>query len=141
MQTFLPYPDFDKSAHCIDPSRLGNQVYREGKTLVKGGWPNHPASKMWKGYGIALAEYCLACLRELTARGRNYPTHIEYFTEIRNRGEIVLPPWVGDDRLHSSHRAALLFKKPEWYGKFGWNESPIVPNENGKLPYFWPNYG
>jgi hypothetical protein len=139
MQTFLPYPDFDQSAKCIDPSRLGNQAYREGKTLIKGGWPNHPACKMWKGYEVALAEYCLACLRELASRNRHYPEHIAYFTQIRASGELILPPWLGDERLHSSHRSALLFKKPEWYAKFGWGEKPMVLDERGKLPYFWPS--
>ena len=138
MQTFLPYPDFAKSAAALDPSRLGNQVYREGKTLIQGGWPHHPAAKMWVGHKPALAEYCLACLNELEKRGRRYPHHVEFFTAIRNEGEVVMPEWFGDERVHSSHRAALLFKNPQHYGQFGWSESPAVPNEKGKLPYFWP---
>lgn len=57
MQTFLPYADFDESARALDPKRLGNQVYRECLTLIRGGWPNHPASRMWRGYECALACY------------------------------------------------------------------------------------
>jgi len=72
MQTFLPLPDLGASVHCLDPSRLGNQVYREGMTLIRGGWPNHPASRMWKGYKTALACYLLSGLEELSQRGRYY---------------------------------------------------------------------
>lgn len=120
----------------LDPSRLGNQAYRECKTLISGGWNNHPAAKMWKGYESALARYALACFAELASRGKHYPTHVQYFTQfvVDDR----LPPWFGDDRLHSSHRAALLYKLPQWYGVFEWKELPAVPNDKGSLPYFWP---
>lgn len=131
MQTFLPYQDFDLSAKVLDPSRLGNQVYREGKTLILGGWPNHPASKMWLGYRVALAEYCLACLRELSLRGRHYQKHIDFFYAIRHSGDLVMPPWLGREDFHASHRSNLLRKNASWYGRFGWTE----PND---LPYIWP---
>ena len=70
MQTFLPYADFAKSAGCLDDLRLGNQCYRETKTLLNGGWQNHPASKMWRGYEYSLCEYGKALARELSLRGR-----------------------------------------------------------------------
>lgn len=136
MQTFLPYADFAQSAKSLDPSRLGNQAYRECKTLIGGGWKNHPAAKMWLGYESALARYALACFEELSARGRHYSTHIEHFTTLVVDDR--LPPWLGDERLHSSHRAALLCKDAVWYSQFGWSESAAVRNEKGSLPYFWP---
>jgi len=49
-----------------------------------------------------------------------------------------MPVGFGDERLHSSHRAALLYKNPEWYGRFGWSEHPAVPDSKGRLPYYWP---
>jgi hypothetical protein len=53
----------------------------------------------------------------------------------------TLPPWFGDERLHSSHRAALLFKNPGWYGKLEWVEKADNPDDNGKLHYWYPtNY-
>jgi len=131
MQTFLPFSDFDKSASVLDPKRLGNQVYREGKTLIMGGWPNHPASKMWKGYRIALAEYCLACLRELTKRGRHYQHHIDFFTEIRNSGQLVMPKWLGNKDFHLAHQSKLLSKNKKYYSKYFVG----VPDN---LPYIWP---
>ena len=96
-----------------------------------GGWPNHPASKMWSGFKIALSEYCLACLRELTKRGRHYQTHIDFFTEIRNSGDLVLPKWLGDEAFHRSHQSNLLRKDKAYYSKYFTD----VPDD---LPYIWP---
>lgn len=131
MQTFLPYPDFAQSAQCLDPSRLGNQFYREGLTLLRGKWRNHPASRMWRGYAYHLGLYLLACAAELERRGRHYPKHV---AEVRARveGQDPTPPtWLGDSAFHAAHRSNLLRKDPVWYGRFGWSEPD-------NLPYIWP---
>lgn len=143
MQTFLPYPDFRESVRSIDPSRLGNQVWREGMTLIRGGWPFHPASIMWRGYERALALYLLNGVKELQCRGRSYwdrPWCIELVRMIdRPIAEIVLPPWLGDERVHSSHRACLLAKDYDYYSRFGWTETPTPPDPvTKKWPYYWP---
>lgn len=138
MQTFLPYPSFTESMRCLDPSRLGNQVYRECLTLIRGGWPNHPISKMWKGYEHALAKYALEGIEELNRRGRNYQFHRETFEYyLKKFTDTGLPPWIGNEAFHSSHRAVLLYKLPSWYSQFGWIEKPAIPNPDGKLPYVW----
>ena len=132
MQVFLPYPDFAKSVECLDPSRLGNQIYREALTLIKGGWKHHPASKMWANHKHALAKYCIAGLDELLKRGRDYPHHRLYFTEMLNQWpDTGNPICVGNMDFHRSHQSNLLRKDAVWYGKFGWD----VPNN---LPYLWP---
>lgn len=164
MQTFLPYPDFRESMRVLDPKRLGNQVYREGMTMLRGGWSNHPASKMWNGYEAALCLYLLDGVHELRERGHDYVSrywHCELQQRLRQQAwgiapiwevdevygaftrdkwakRVVLPPWLGDERIHSSHRACLLYKDPEWYGKYGWCEEPTGPLPSGKLPYVWP---
>lgn len=133
MQTFLPYPSYYESMKCLDNRRLGNQVYRECKTLINGGWPNHPAAKMWRGHHYQLALYALAGIQILHERGRDYPQHKKFFNEKLelNFLEHFRPSWLGDDKLHSSHRSALLRKDPEWYGRFGWTDDP-------NQPYYWP---
>lgn len=132
MQTFLPYADFEDTFAVLDDKRIGNQVYREGLTLARGGWKNHPASKMWWGYEYALVQYCLAGLIELARRGRKYWHHFYTFEEMKkqlpNTGD---PWWLGDERLHSSHRAALLYKDEYHYCAYGWTENPA-------LNYWWP---
>lgn len=132
MQTFIPYSNFDWSAFVLDDKRLGNQFYNEGQVLLRGGWPNHPASKMWRGYHFALGCYLLACARELHRRGRFYPEHINTTWQVMNLDrERRMPPWIGDERVHSSHRANLLRKDPQHYGQFNWTEQPTEG-------YFWP---
>lgn len=132
MQTFLPYPDFAQSMACLDPSRLGNQVYREGMTLLRGGWPNHPASKMWRGYEDALALYLWAGVVELGKQGKDYddrPWCIELRSKLTH--SCPMPPWLGDPDFHASHRSNLLRKDPVYYGQFGWTEPD-------NLEYVWP---
>lgn len=142
MQTFLPSADFAYSMHVLDPSRLGNQVYREGMTLLRGGWPNHPASKMWRGYEQALALYLLHGVEELDARGRDYfdrPWCVELYEFWDGNTEPELPPWLGNESIHSSHRGVLLYKNYEWYSKYGWAEEPRAPLPDGKQNYVWPD--
>lgn len=123
----------------LDPSRLGNQVWREGLTLIRGGWPNHPASKMWRGYEYQLGMYLLAGIRVLHERGKYYrEIEQKILKEMRQFQKTDYPHWFGSDKLHASHRAALLYKNPTWYGKFGWKELPAIPDNKGSLNYWWP---
>lgn len=139
MQVFLPYPDLKQSVCCLDNRRLGNQVYRECITLLRGKWSNHPVSKMWQPYFGVLVEYALIGVDELARRGKVYYGHDWYLELADMQAESFgLPTWFGDDRLHSSHRAALLYKNFAWYSRFGWNEQPAIPDSKGRLPYYWP---
>jgi len=128
MQTFLPYPDFQRSLSCLDYRRLGKQR-SESLILLRGKWSNHPASKMWVGYHVALRLYINLNIAEWVRRGYRNTMEIAPISET-----IVYPPWFGDEAFHASHRSALLRKDPEWYGRFGWTE----PDD---LPYVWPSVG
>ena len=112
MQTFLPYPDFVASVKALDYRRLGKQRV-EAMQLVnstnklaadpsaKVGWANHPARTMWRGYLPDLPD------------------------------DIQMPDWIGDDRVHASHRSNLLRKDPSYYSVHGWTEPD-------NIEYFWP---
>lgn len=134
MQTFLPYADFKKSAACLDNKRLNKQIL-EAKTIydivvenrTSGGWVSHPAVNMWRGYPEALALYFNACLDEWKRRGKHHSYEKIPIVDEKN---IRTPPWLGNERLHSSHRSNLL-RKDEWYDQFGWKEG-------WNLPYYWP---
>lgn len=132
MNTFIPYADFAKSAEVLDRARLGNQFYREGMVIIRGKASRHPAGKMWAGYEYALGLYLLACSAELQKRGYSYP-HWE--KEVQEHMDACankeMPPWLGREDVHSSHRANLLRKDPEHYGQFGWTEQPMEG-------YVWP---
>lgn len=147
MQTFLPFDSFAESARVLDSKRLGNQCYRECLTLLRGGWARHPAACMWKNHHAGLALYGLFCALEMWQRRPQWRYDVcvrwtsyytDAYTRLKAAGGLVYPEWIGDEDLHSSHRAALLYKDPEWYGQFGWDEKPAVPDADGRLPYVWP---
>jgi hypothetical protein len=147
MQIFLPHPSLQESVRCLDPVRLGNQIWRECKTVAQGKWPNHPVTRMWRGYTGALCEYALEGLKELASRdpslgygsGKFYVNHWDFFSDLQlKQSHCELPPWIGDEKFHSSHRSALLLKNFDWFGQFGWSEAPAEPDSKGKLPYVWP---
>jgi hypothetical protein len=134
MQTFLPYPNFQKCARVIDDKRLWKQILEaDGIIRILEGrvnkklylYKNHPCVKMWKNYLQDLYDYRANFIQEwLNRRLINAPI-IE-----KNEEPIWCAVWP-DRKLYSSHRAALLAKNPEWYQQFGWKEEP-------KIEYFWP---
>jgi hypothetical protein len=145
MQTFLPDPDFARSASMLDRSRLGKQrvetlqVFRA--THVPGyGWRHHPAARMWRGHEEALVAYAVAICDAWTEAGHTDTVRAtivrEFGREPRSQDELaaagLLPPWLGDDAFHRSHRSALVRKEPEHYRSL----FPEVPDD---LPYVWPD--
>lgn len=129
MQTFLPYADFSLTARVLDRQRLGKQRV-EALQLLRGQWPNHPASKMWRGYEYVLAEYAEDICWEWLERGYK-DTCLEKILEEKKRFSFHgLPPWLGDDSFHSSHRSNLLRKDFKYYSQFF--DGPT------DLEYVWP---
>lgn len=145
MQTFLPLPEFHLSAHCLDNKRLGKQrveclqllhvnlPFRSPKFgELKKGWTNHPAAKMWRGHDSQLISYTIAVCNEWIRRGfKDSILHKVLDLDQELQTSDPLPKWIGDDRIHSSHRSNLLRKMPEWYTQYGWSEAD-------DLPYYWP---
>jgi len=151
MQTFLPYPSFSQSAYCLDNRRLNKQITEtlqiyKALTVPGYGWQYHPAVKMWRGCERALLWYGHACyaqwkhryMRRQRSGVLEHKSGDEIDLRILDVETIVYPPWLGDEAFHASHRAALLYKLPEWYSRFGWIETPAVPDKKGRLPYVWP---
>ena len=136
MQTFLPSPDIPTSARMLDYRRLGKQRV-EAKQILnaiarsqagqKAGWVSHPAVLMWKGFEKALRYYHDVMIQEWVSRG--YNNNMPLFGT--RPSQIQFPTWLGDPRLHASHRANLLRKDFEYYQQHGWSEDP-------ETPYFWP---
>lgn len=138
MQTFAPYPDIAKSAECLDYRRLGKQRVETLQILnvltnstTKKGWRNHPAVKQWVGYENALVVYGVQMCSEWIKRGYNDTCTLKIKKLFDPRKKIVFPPWWGNEEFHKHHRGTLLFKQPEWYGRFGWTERP-------EYRYWWP---
>lgn len=124
MQTFLPYPDFKKSASVLDYRRLGKQRIEalqifKALTVCNYGWKNHPIVKMWKGYENALIEYKNVMIEEWIRSGYNNTMVID---KIYN--PIIYPQWLGNEEFHASHRSNLLSKDYQYYSQFNWKEKP-----------------
>lgn len=131
MMVFCPYPDLQKSVSCLDPRRLGNQVYREALILIRGGWPNHPISLIWKNHKYALAKYCLFGLEELRRRGRYYPHWIKYYIGILGKEkDNGVPLIIYNKKFYISHQSNLIRKDPNYY-------RPIFGDIPDNLPYVW----
>lgn len=136
MQTFLPFADFDKSAAVLDNQRLNKQRV-ECKQIIKAlldpeyGWQNHPATKMWRGHGWVLIDYAMAIHRECDKRGiRDRVDIASWFLLHKAKfDDTGMPPWLGDERVHRSHRSNLKRKAPVTYYQF---------EEADDLPYYWP---
>lgn len=132
MQTFLPYPSFIESAKALDWRRLGKQRVETKQILEAlqrggGAWYNHPATQMWKGHEPMLCLYGMEICTEWIRRGYK-DTLYRYFDFQLSGYEILLdqgPEWLGDQRIHSSHRGRLLAKDPIWYSQWGWDDQPV----------------
>jgi Pyrimidine dimer DNA glycosylase len=146
MQTFLPYPDFARSAEVLDVPRLGKQrveTLQVLRALELGdyGWQGHPAVRMWRGRTPALVAYGLAVVRVWTALRHTDSTYeliVEFAPEVEPLAQAelaargLLPSWLGDERLHRSHRSALVRKDPDFY-------RPLFGDVPDDLPYHWPD--
>ena len=148
VQTFLPYADFEASARALDQKRLGKQRVEaiqvvRALTVPGYGWANHPAALMWKGFEEALGRYGFVCCEVWTELGFGDTCAATIATDLRAYGveqvrtqeELAaagaLPPWLGDEDLHRSHRSALVRKDPDLY-------RPRFPDVPDDLPYVWP---
>lgn len=153
MQTFMPYKDFDKTAHALDSKRLNKQIL-EGYQILKvlnnpdprAGWRNHPAVKMWRGYENLLFDYILSMVREADRRGIKTDTNKNNLIALRvatisnwGSGE---PEWFNDKqvmaKVTTTHRANLYKKDSFFYSHF----SDAVFNKNNqpcceRCQYFW----
>lgn len=143
VQTFLPYPSFQRCARVLDPRRLGKQRVETLQILraleiEDYGWKSHPVVHMWRGHTEALVAYGAAMVEEWSRRGFG-DTCLGQITEFapaaRSQGELAgagaLPSWLGRRALHRSHQSALVQKDPAYYrARF-----PRVPAD---LPYVWP---
>ena len=126
MQTFLPEADFAKTAKHLDRKRLIKQSVENLQVLKSlaghynesGAWVNHPAVKMWEGHEDWLFLYNEAIVKEIILRGYKNSTR-ETFDKIYQENFLMLesnePWWLGDERVHYSHKGRLYEKDPEKY--------------------------
>jgi len=99
---------------------------------------------MWSGYEEALVRYGLEICRAWREQGHQDSCAASLVAglaahrpgmAVRRQEELAaageLPPWLGDEAFHESHRSALVRKDREVYAAL----FPGVPDD---LPYVWP---
>ncbi|RKR75597.1 MSMEG_6728 family protein [Frondihabitans australicus] len=145
MQTFLPYADFDASARVLDDRRLGKQRVEtlqvmKALTVPGYGWQHHPVTAMWRGYRPALMEYQEAICAEWARRGFQDTCLVKTRAVLDespgdarafDRHSYEMPPWLGREDVHLSHRSKLLQKAPELY-------RDVFASDPATLDYVWP---
>ena len=133
MQTFLPYSSFKKSVKCLDNKRLGKQRV-EALQILKAiyiedyGWKNHPCVKMWEKYPPALKIYMNICIDEWVSRGFK-----NTMIKAKRESSLEFPHWIGNQKLHDSHKSNLLRKDAEFFSKYKWDI-------NSDIEYYWCGY-
>lgn len=144
MQTFLPWPESERSAKALDNKRLNKQRH-EGLQILQAladtgeGYPlamkSHPAVLMWAGHERALGRYLYAICHEWTERGYHDRVEMQIIELIGKHfadGVYEEPSWVGLDVFHENHRLRLWQKDPSFYSldDFG----PVTPMPGNLWP-------
>lgn len=132
VNTFLPYPEFTKTAQSLDYRRLGKQRVEAWQILSAlldetKGWRNHPATQMWRGHEKALCEYGIAICQEWIERGYKDTMLARFVAMHSTLPDTGMPEWLGNKEFHLSHQSNLK-RKDETHYTFD------VPND---LPYVW----
>lgn len=160
MQTFLPSQDFMESAKILDSKRLNKQIL-EGYQILNvlsgrsktGGWRNHPAVLMWKGFERGLWVYIQAMVIEAKLRGirtENNEANLNILKDScwEDWGEEAPSFWFNHNELFTlitTHKANLFKKDPLYYAEFQHSinslfNSPCCPDRKEPCKYYWPTH-
>ncbi len=141
MLVLLPFPNMRLSAHVLHRDDLSRQQSHVLEILMRLGGRGRRAGRrwfapvlMWESCEPALLRYADGVWQERRDRGMPLEgpspaspegASVYDFPEDWRSRPAVMPDWVGIEQLHASHRAALLARRPAWYGQFGWSEPPV----------------
>jgi hypothetical protein len=153
MQTFLPSADIANSAMLLDNKRLNKQIL-EGYQILNvlsgqsptGGWRNHPAVLMWKGFERGLWDYVQIMIREARQRGIRTENNEANLNRLKDKcwdiwGNDRPSFWYDNSRLMrvtTTHKANLFDKDPIYYAKFAYAKHSIYNQPCcNKCKYYW----
>jgi hypothetical protein len=116
LNTFLPWPDYERSARDLHMQLL-NAQRREALQLIMGQFPGHPAAMAWRGHHWQLAQYGLWCCHEWTRRGYADSCEPQIRSILDGLEDTGVPRWFGRQSVHDEWKARLLSKYPAHYAK------------------------
>lgn len=163
MRTHHPFPTFEETAKCLDPSRLHAQSlvvlslmrsfteqYDYNAKKGEHGFSEHLVAKYWKGCELALCRYGLALCTEFLARADDNISATTFATrrENVNRWKQLIaeledrdfpddmPPFTGEPEFHSAFRSLLLFEdiRAATFSKWKRGEYPDHASTRNLLP-------
>ncbi len=102
---------------CVEAMQIYNAIRNENN-----GWKNHPIVHMWSGYKSVLLQHKNECIAEWIKREYQNKMAISIINH-----PVVMPPWMGDEEFHASHRSNLLRKDPVYYGRYNWSQPDNLP--------------
>lgn len=133
MQTFLTSTNSLECAQSLDNKRLNKQIL-EGYQILNvlsgrskgGGWRNHPAVLMWKGYEHGLWKYIESMVQIANLRGIKTENNVKnlntLYAECAEDWGTEHPAFWRDEhkvmRIITTHRANLFRKDPLYYAKY-----------------------
>jgi len=134
MITLLPFPNFSASLNLLDDDTL-LEVRDSSFSMLNGILRNYTMNCLedewdcmvsWINCEATLSHYVASSAAIADYRGLTsdiwkevYELAVEY-----KLGAEFPPLWVGEKRIHSNHRAYLLYKNPDFYKKYSWSEVP-----------------
>jgi hypothetical protein len=153
MQTFLPSSNIQNSAMLLDNKRLNKQIL-EGYQILNvlsgqsptGGWRNHPAVLMWKGFERGLWEYVQVMVNEARKRGIRTENNEANLNKLKDKcwdiwGNSRPSFWYDNTRLMrvtTTHKANLFDKDPIYYARFAYAKHSIYNQPCcSTCKYYW----
>lgn len=160
MQTFLSNTDIVKVAATLDSKRLNKQIL-EGYQILNvlsgksktGGWKNHPAVLMWKGFERGLWNYIQIMIYEAKNRGIKTENNEKNLNTLKDQcwedwGNEKPSFWNNEIEVHRviiTHRVNLFKKDPLYYAKYqsavdSPYNAPCCPDRKEPCKYYWPTH-
>ena len=153
MQTFLPSTNSLECAQSLDNKRLNKQIL-EGYQILNvlsgrskgGGWRNHPAVLMWKGYEHGLWRYIESMVQVANLRGIKTENNVKnlnaLYEECAEDWGTEHPAFWRDQnkvmRIITTHRANLFQKDPMYYARYQYAvNSPYNIPCCSTCKYYW----
>jgi hypothetical protein len=153
MQTFLPSANPATAARMLDSKRLNKQILEcyqilnvlSGKSPT-GGWRNHPAVLMWKGYERGLWTYVQAMIIEAKYRGIKTENNEANLNRLKDQcwnqwGSNRPSFWTDNNKLMrvvTTHKASLFDKDPMYYSKFSYAKHSLYNQPCcSTCKYYW----
>jgi hypothetical protein len=160
MQTFLTSTNTLECAQNLDNKRLNKQIL-EGYQILNvlsgksktGGWRNHPAVLMWKGYERGLWTYIESMVQVASLRGIKTENNVKNLNALYEQcwddwGDNHPDFWQDENkvmRIITTHRANLFNKDPLYYVKYQYAvtspyNAPCCPDRKEPCKYYWPTH-